>query len=231
MRYIQQLPSDVKQISLFSDTCSGQNRNQQVASALLFTVVTSNNLDVIEHKFLEFGNSYMECDSMHSTIESRMKNRSFFIMKDYKRVFSTARAGKRSTPYRVHEFKFEDFYDLGKFSSPIIKNRTKDENGEKVNWMKIKCLKFMKSEPQKNFYKRDHNDPHYTAINISAKKSRGRPRRGLINNTARSEPSKIYTSLLATTPAKKRDLTRLCDQGGYSPGGAGMVQKFTSLSS
>ena len=62
------LPPHVKHLSLFSDTCGGQNRNIQVAS-LFLNLVQVTELSIIEQKFLESGHLYMECDSMHSAIE------------------------------------------------------------------------------------------------------------------------------------------------------------------
>nr|CAH7719606.1 unnamed protein product [Callosobruchus chinensis] len=70
--YLQQLSETFKEITLYSDTCGGQNRNQNVAALCLFLVQTTR-LTVIEHKFLESGHSYMEVDSMHSAIEHQQK--------------------------------------------------------------------------------------------------------------------------------------------------------------
>lgn len=72
LMYIEKMPSTVTEMSLFCDTCGGQNRNQQVAAALLYAVHHTH-LNVIELKFLESGHSHMECDSMHSAIENAKK--------------------------------------------------------------------------------------------------------------------------------------------------------------
>ena len=63
---------------MFSDTCSGQNRNQNVAAILLHAAKSIKHLRVIEQKLLEKGHSYMECDSMHAVIENVKKNRPVF---------------------------------------------------------------------------------------------------------------------------------------------------------
>jgi hypothetical protein len=49
-KYLENLPKSVKEVSLFSDSCSGQNRNQYMASLLMYAVQNLP-LDVIEHKF------------------------------------------------------------------------------------------------------------------------------------------------------------------------------------
>lgn len=86
------VPEEVTEVSLFSDTCGGQNRNQFVAAILLWVIQNSNHLKIIEHKFLESGHSYMEADSMHSAIESAKKNVDLFCMTDWINIFKRARS-------------------------------------------------------------------------------------------------------------------------------------------
>jgi hypothetical protein len=67
--YLNSLSPCTEQVTLFSDSCIGQNRSKFVASALLHAVCTSTYLKVVNHKFLEPGHTQMECDSMHSAME------------------------------------------------------------------------------------------------------------------------------------------------------------------
>lgn len=85
------VPSHVNEVCLYSDTCGGQNRNQYVAALLLFAVQNIPHIAKIEHKFLESGHSYMEVDSMHSSIESAKKNSEIYCMPDYMSIFKRAR--------------------------------------------------------------------------------------------------------------------------------------------
>lgn len=71
--FLKTLPLTVTDVSLFCDTCGGQNRNQQVAAVLMYAVKHLSHLNRLELKFLESGHSHMECDSMHSAIESAKK--------------------------------------------------------------------------------------------------------------------------------------------------------------
>ena len=68
--------STVTEITLFSDTCGGQNRNQYVAAGLLYSLRNTPKLQYINQKFLERGHSEMEVDSIHSTIETEKENES-----------------------------------------------------------------------------------------------------------------------------------------------------------
>ena len=56
-KYINSLPPYVRNVTLFSDNCMGQNRNKYVASALLYTVTRSNYVSVIDKKILEAGHT------------------------------------------------------------------------------------------------------------------------------------------------------------------------------
>ena len=42
-QYLQSLPNSVQEISMFSDTCGGQNRNQNVTAVLYYAVQTIHN--------------------------------------------------------------------------------------------------------------------------------------------------------------------------------------------
>ena len=70
LQWINALPPTVTEISLYSDTCGGQNRNQNIATIFMHAIETSTTLKCITHNFLESGHSHMECDSMHAAIEN-----------------------------------------------------------------------------------------------------------------------------------------------------------------
>lgn len=208
LRYIQTLKEEVTHLSMFSDTCSGQNRNQQVAAALLYAVQNTH-LTVIEQKFLESGHTHMECDSMHSSIENARKNKTCFMMNDWLNIFKDARSNrgknKDKAPYQVVELKYKDVWDLQALAACTLKNKNTDENGEKVNWLKIKCLKFEKAYPHAIFYRYDHSS-EYKKIDIQQ-----RSRRNPI--TQNVELKQAYNAILPISIQKKNDLLKLCRSG------------------
>ncbi|CAG5002002.1 unnamed protein product [Parnassius apollo] len=157
---------NVTEISLFSDTCGGQNRNQFVAALLLWAVQKIDHLKVIEQKFLESGHTQMEADSMHSK-NIYSKNTSVFSMMEWISIFKRARHrqsikidGKKMTreAYHVKEFKYDEFLDLKHLAGEIMKNRTKDEKGKQVQWLKIKRIKYLKGEDRKIYFNYDMSD-------------------------------------------------------------------------
>ncbi|KAB0797407.1 hypothetical protein PPYR_02376 [Photinus pyralis] len=58
----------VKHLRMYSDCCPGQNRNSFISAACLSVLQQSENLKIIDHKFLIPGHTHMECDMDHSII-------------------------------------------------------------------------------------------------------------------------------------------------------------------
>lgn len=87
--WFKTISKDVTEVNLYSDTCSGQNRNQYVAALFLY-MVQNTHLERIQHNFLEKGHSYMEVDSMHSAIGNAKKNIAIYTMNDLLNAFRMA---------------------------------------------------------------------------------------------------------------------------------------------
>jgi hypothetical protein len=104
------LPQNVEEVSLFSDTCSRQNRNQYIAALFMFILQTFN-FKIIKHKFLEKGQTQMEVDSMHSAFEYSQKQVPIFIMRDWMNIFKMARS-KRNKNKNADKYACQEFNDL-----------------------------------------------------------------------------------------------------------------------
>lgn len=227
------ISSIITEITLFSDTCGGQNRNQFISALLLWLVQQKDvNLQVIEQKFLESGHTYLECDSMHSSIETVKKHSSVYSMMDWISIFKQARRKKIHTinnkkitrePYKVKEFKFHEFYDLKELSKVIIKNRKKDEMGNTVNWLKIKRLKYIKGDHRIYFNYDMSNNFNYIDVSraqepkVNTNKIITRNRCETVNiNNVNNYPvnlKKMYDHPQPISAAKKKDLLNLCRKG------------------
>ena len=64
---------------------------------------------------------------------------------------------RRRRPYKVKHMHFPDFVDCKALSSSLIKNRSKDDHGAQVNWLK-KVLRFEKSAGDCIQYKYRYDD-------------------------------------------------------------------------
>ncbi|KAI4455546.1 dna-directed rna polymerases i ii and iii subunit rpabc2 [Holotrichia oblita] len=201
--YLKALPEHVKEVSLFSDTCGGQNRNQNVLIMIYYFIHhESSNIAVIGQKFLESGHSMMECNSMHSAIEKQKRNLSVYTMNDWINIFKmsrTKRGKKKNDQYKVKELKFPDFIDFKKLSQDILKNRTRNTLGDRVNWLKVKRFRIEKASQSLVKYSYTHSGD-YLDINIHGK---GRPSKLPLLK-------KAYSAMLPISEKKYNDLQKLC---------------------
>lgn len=205
-QYLKNLPQNVTEVSMFSDTCGGQNRNKNVAALLLYTVQATH-LKTVEHKFLESGHTFMEVDSMHSAIERAKRCIPVYTMQDWLSIFRVARSkrlrNKTSAPYTIKEMTFTDFVNLQDLSNTLIRNRTKDSSGQQVNWLLVKSFRFSKEKPGVIDFKYDHSS-EYRSIQVFGK---GRP------PALPKQLAKLYKSQLPISSQKKKDLLNLCRTG------------------
>lgn len=174
LRWFLSLPEDASEVTLYSDTCGGQNQNYNIM-ALMIYIVQKTNIHKIEHKFLESGHTMIEVDSMHSAIENAKRNVPVFSVHDWITLFKTARSNrnrnKNKKPYIVEELSYKDFVDLQKLSALLIKNKTLDTDDKKINWLKVKGFEYTKSNPYLVGYKYDYFG-EYKQIDVRSKKKK-----------------------------------------------------------
>jgi len=151
LKYITQLPETVSHVSTFSDPCGGPNRNKNIMAAMLYAVNTIENIKIIHLKFMESGHSYLEADSIHATTKRARRHKKMYNTREWALLFSCARI--HPNPYKVITLNHKDFYDLEKLVILMVFNTTINIEKEKVNWLKIKWIRFDKSEPNIMQYK------------------------------------------------------------------------------
>ena len=190
--YLSGLPATVKEVILYSDNCTGQNRNQCITAVLLHAVQVLH-IDVIELKFLVPGHTQMECDSMHSAIEHAQRYQKTYVPNDWLNVMKSAR---RRHPYQTEQLSFGDFYNLRALAKDLLSNRKTNSSGKSVNWMEIRCIRVSKASPGVVFYKTDFSEPEYSLIE-----------QGPCPSTV-LQP--LYETQLPFSKLKKQDLLSLC---------------------
>lgn len=116
--YLEENCTEPVPIIVYSDGCTYQNRNAIISNALLHFSVKTNR--PVYQKFLEKGHTQMECDSVHSSIECKLKNREIHLPSDYSTICKEARSkpGPYSSKYVTHDF-FRDYStsELCRYSS------------------------------------------------------------------------------------------------------------------
>jgi len=159
--YLQSLDPDVKHVTIYSDCCSGQNRNQYVCALLLYAVHKLNNIDVIDHKFLIPGHTMMECDSMHSAIEHAQRHLAIYSLHEWVNVIKSAR---RYRPYAVKSVEVSDFKNLKSLAAKLVKNRRNLTSGGEINWLNIRWIRVMKDHPNMIFLKTDFDQAEFDCL-------------------------------------------------------------------
>lgn len=195
--YHLSLDSAIEHVILYSDACTGQNRNRIVATCLPHSVAVIPQLKIIDHKFLESGHTYMECDFMHSAIEFAKSSTKIFVPSQWDTVITMAR---RKNPYHVVPLKHYDFKDFKGVKINTLQS-SKTESGQKAKWTNMKLMRFEKDVPEMCQFKYDFNesDEFQRVKLISSKRS------------IQIQP--LYKSKLPISSAKRKDLLAMCKKG------------------
>lgn len=156
---------DVKEgdeVVIYSDGCTYQNRNVVMSNMFLSCSVTKK--ITIVQKYLEKGHTQMECDSMHSVIERKIRNTEIYTPAGYAALCKSARLKPKpyTVTYLTHEF-FKQFSCLSFYNS--IRPGYKKGDPQVID---IRCLKYNPSGVIE--YKIDYAD-EWTVMPKRTKKS------------------------------------------------------------
>jgi hypothetical protein len=194
----------MQEITYFSDTCGGQNRNQFVAASMLYSLTKNPSLKRLNHKFLEPGHSQMECDSVHATIETAKRKTVVYVPSQWHTVVSMAR---RRNPYLVVPMKHDDVMDLKAFVKMYCPNVKVSSSGERINWLQVRWIQVRQEEPKSIFVNYTFSEDTFIEIKVQGiTRKRG---------ASQSWPDSLqpcYEGKLPITSAKKTDLVKLCEK-------------------
>lgn len=145
--HIAKLPSDIKHIVLYSDSCSGQNRNKYTAAAMMLELEKHPNIKLIDMKFLVPGHTYMNVDGVHGRIErAKTRNLSIHVPSDWNCFLRQVSARSEETKLHVFEMNpsdFKDYSTLFQGRRSVLVNNKASANME---WLRVRWLRFMESE-------------------------------------------------------------------------------------
>lgn len=136
--------NNVHTVTIYSDSCGGQNRNIYFSTMLLQTVFelkAKGKKLTINHKFLEAGHTHMEADTIHGAIEKTKKRTTADIElpRDWANLI---RMVPRNPPIKVIELEQSEFLNFKTCLSTHYVHRKKNTLNEPVQWMKIKWMQF-----------------------------------------------------------------------------------------
>ena len=177
---------------LYSDGCTYQNRNVILSNALNeFAKETGK---TIIQKILVRGHTQMEVDSVHATIERKLKKASIYCPADYVEIMRRARSNP--TPYEVRYVSFDFFKDFTKIGT-LTSIRPGGRAGDPTV-TDLRCMKYTGAAVQ---YKLRFSDDW---------KELPRPRRARQNDPASDgPPPALYTERRKIKPSKYEHLQQL----------------------
>lgn len=196
-KYLMNLPPEITDITLYSDTCSGQNKNCHVAAMFLTVMQLSTTLKQIDHKFMISGHSHMECDVDHSLIEKQKKKSGMKIChpQDWATLI---RCTNKKRPFNVVELGTEDFYDFAALLRGPFLKKQKTIDGEVFKLQNCRWIRYTKKYGTIFFKNSLEDSESFKEINFAR---RGRP--GVI------ELKKKYQGPVPIAEEKKKHLLEL----------------------
>lgn len=196
----------------WSDNCTGQNRNRIMFFMYLYA---AKQLSInIKHTFLEKGHTQNEGDSIHATIEKASRHKNIYTPSEWSSLIRWAKV--KGAPYNVIDVSQNIVFDFKKMQTIACFKWTKNSEGQKVPWSKIKQVRVSKHEPYILFYKLDlSEDAFENHINISDLSVR--TRRQMADRSTEIPLKLCYNQLLPIHPSKKKDLIDLCRKNIIPP--------------
>ena len=123
--YLEENRDTFDKVIAYSDGCTYQNRNRILATTLRHFCVKHQK--TVEQKILEREHTQMAVDSVHATIERRLKNADIYSPLDYVQIVKAART--KPEPYEVRYLKFDFFRNFKKFGEGEVKSLKPGKDG------------------------------------------------------------------------------------------------------
>lgn len=199
-KHILSHANTAKHIIAYSDACGGQNRNFNQCLFWL-KLIADTNLEIIDHKFMVSGHSFLPNDRDFGQIEQYAKNRIKFVPEDWYLIMKKCRS---KNPFIVYEMKKEDFLSIKSIEESVTRRKKTENTNSTVSWLKIQWLRFRKDQPYKIFFKDTLNDNYpFEEINILPN------RKGAPRHLKNIDLSPLYKEQLQISAKKKKDMEEL----------------------
>lgn len=186
-------------INLYADSCTGQNRNRAMISMIFHFLKTTTTITSIKITYLLPGHTMMPVDSIHSTIESFVRNKTVWAPSEWPTIITNSRTNP--TGYVVYILKHTDFMDWKSFSQALLPAKFK------IAFKTLRIVHFEKNNPiitlQHGFFENSYK--HELNMNLIIR-SRANTT-SIING-----PAQLYHAKQSISAPKYKDLVDLCNK-------------------
>lgn len=196
-RHIVDLPSDVRKVCFYSDTCGGQNKNTHVAAMFMAVLREKSSIQSIDHKFLVPGHTHMECDVDHSVIEKAKKRTTMKINHPYDWV-QLIRGCKSTKQFKVKLIECDDFLNFADLLKNCFVNKKISESGKKFLWKDLQWARCSENIGILYYKSSLKSEEKFKSVNFR--------RRGKQQLSGALTVSKIHNGPIPINKEKKKDI-------------------------
>lgn len=193
------LPDTVKKLSIFCDSCGGQNKNYVVIRFIYYIVHMQRKLDEIKIVFPVRGHSYMECDRNMALINQKAH---IELPSDWADQIAVARS--KPSPFIVEQCEQDLFRNWADYFKPMFKPKCP------MPVRSIKEIRVLREKPKLIFHRDSYNGAWVSNVIIN-----NRYKGPILQANEITHPQRLYDSLLPISAAKYNDcldLTKFCSQ-------------------
>ena len=202
LTYLREHQTPAEHLIAYSDSCGGQNRNVNFVCLWQHVVSSSTySYEVIDHKFMMSGHSYLPNDRDFGGIEKvRRRTSAVYVPSEWCTLIKNAR---RVNPFQVRVMTPADFVSTANLTAMIV-NRKTNTVGDSVKWLNIHWIRVEKDCPLSFKYRYTLNDLEpWKKVDMRPKRA-GRPL-----DMGRAEMSPLYCRPRQISAPKLKDLKQL----------------------
>ena len=199
LNYCNQISAQgITHLTAYSDSCGGQNRNIKMVAMWLY-ITQSTAIDVVDHKFMVSGHSFLPNDTDFGLIErAKLKTTEIYVPEQW---YSIIEKCCKKRPFEVNRMNSVDFQSTKPLLNAIT-NRKICNDGQKVRWLDIQWIRIQKDKPFVMQFKCSMSDD--LAFSCVSLAKRGRPR-----SLAAINLPLLYKSCRPVSKEKYADLKKL----------------------
>lgn len=187
-----------KKINLYCDSCAGQNRNKAFLCMIMYFLQKSAYIEEVKITYLLPGHTMMPVDSIHSTIESFIRQRNVWAPSEWPILISNCRTNPR--PYICIEMKYNDFLDWKTFSQYMLPSNIK------IKYLALRSAVFQQNDTKFSVKYGYFDESEEVTFDVATHRTRK------ANENIRSGPKNIYDNKLTISTPKHRDLMNLIEK-------------------
>lgn len=165
------LPKNTTKITLFSDSCGGQNRNVKITMMLKYFFAQkweNAELQIIDQKYFVSGHSYNSCDRCFGIIEKQKRITENIYVPDH--WYNLIVQAKKSEPkFTVVKMESEDFFSSKQLEKLIV-NRKQSIDGKHFSWLKLQYIRYDRKDPFILYVKEYSESDNFPFLSVSLQK-------------------------------------------------------------